>query len=190
MVLHNMEIFYPERRENRLVFAGFCDNGTILDERQMQRMFDLAGELEPNTIYKLEAEITDKLNSLYQVQQEQILEDISIQNSNYFEEETTKLSKWSKDIKIGIERTLRDIDKAIDEVSVQLRGRNLPLQKRLEFEEQLAILEPKRTQLRKQIFEEQDKIDLERNRLIEVTKKKLTQRVESKHIFTVKWRVV
>ena len=38
-------------------------------------------------------------------------------------------------------------------------------------------------------MEEQDKIDLERNRLIDETKKKLTQKVNSKHIFTLIWRV-
>jgi len=133
--------------------------------------------------------VKEKLEALYHTEQEHILETISIQNSNYFEEETTKLAKWSKDIKIGIERNLREVDKLIDEVNVQLRGRKLTLQKRIELEEQLAILEPKKKQLRMQIFEEQDKIDDERNRLIEETKKKLTQRVESHHIFTVMWRV-
>jgi len=63
-------------------------------------------------------------------------------------------------------------------VFVPICGFNLPLQKRLDLEEQLAILEPKRTQLRKQIFDKQDKINLEHNRLIEETEKKLTQRVE------------
>ncbi len=105
-------------------------------------------------------------------------------------EETAKLSKWSKDIKIGIERTLREIDKAIDEVNVQLRGRNISLQKRLELQEQLAVLEPKKKELRMRIFEEQDKIDDERNRLIDETKKKLAQKVESKLIFTVRWRIL
>jgi hypothetical protein len=39
-------------------------------------------------------------------------------------------------------------------------------------------------------IEEQDKIDDERNRLIEETKKKLAQRIENRLIFTVRWRVV
>ena len=196
LTLHNMEIIYPERREYRLVFAGFCDDGVILDQKQMQRMFDLAGTREDETSpytpeYREEQNvISDKLNNLCQSQQEMILEEISIQNSNYFEEETIKLAKWSKDIKIGIERELREVDKVIDEVNIQLRARGINLQKRLELQQQLAILEPKKKELRKRIYEEQDKIDDERNRLIEETTKKLTQRVESRHIFTVKWRIV
>ena len=39
------------------------------------------------------------------------------------------------------------------------------------------------------VYEEQDKIDDEKNRLIEETKK-LTQKVESRHVFTVKLRIV
>lgn len=192
IALYNMDIIYQNRRENRLVFAGYTDDGIVLDQKQMQRMFELSGETTQDYEHSREEikTISDKLKNLYAAEEERILNEISIQNSSYFEEETAKLAKWSKDIKIGIERTLREIDKAIDEVNIQLRGRNLLLQKRLELEEQLAILEPKRTQLRKQIFDEQDKIDLERNRLIEETKKKLTQRVENRHIFTVKWRII
>lgn len=190
LTLYNMEIIYPGRRENRLVFAGYIDGGKILDPKQMQRMFDLSGEREQLSTYQEDKEVSEKLKSLYAAEQERILEEISIQNSNYFEEETAKLTKWSKDIKIGVERTLREIDKTIDEVNVQLRGRGLTLQRRLELQEQLAVLEPKKKELRMRIYEEQDKIDDERNRLIEETKKKLAQKVNNTLIFTVKWRIV
>ena len=190
LTLNNMEIIYHNRRENRLVFAGYCDDGTVLGPKQMQRMFELSGEREKESSYQSEDAVAEKLKNLYAAEQERILEDISVQNSNYFEEETAKLAKWSKDIKIGVERTLREIDKAIDELNIQLRGRQLTLQKRLELQEQLAVLEPKKKELRMRIYEEQDKIDDERNRLIDETKKKLAQKVESKLIFTVKWRIV
>lgn len=195
LALYNMEIIYENRRENRLVFAGQTTEGKLLDQKQMQRMFELSGATNTDGKHKYlsfeeNQALSEKMQTLYTAEEQRIVEEISIQNSNYFEEETIKLAKWSKDIKIGIERTLREVDKAIDEVNVQLRGRNIPLPKRIELEEQLAILEPKRKELRMQIFNEQDKIDEERNRLIEETKKKLAQRVESKHIFTVKWRVV
>jgi hypothetical protein len=60
----------------------------------------------------------------------------------------------------------------------------------LELQEQLAVLEPKKKELRMKIYQEQDKIDDERNRLIKETKKKLAQRVDNRLIFTVRWRVV
>lgn len=190
LTLYNIEILYSSRRENRLVFAGYCDDGKALDPKQMQRMFELSGESEKGSSYQTDETVTKKLKSLYAAEQERILEEISVQNSNYFEEETAKLAKWSKDIKIGMERTLRELDKAIDEVNIQLRGRQLPLQKRIELQEQLCVLEPKKKELRMKIYEEQDKIDDERNRLIDETKKKLTQKVDSKLIFTVRWRIV
>lgn len=170
--------------------ATLQDSKVDLNPHQIETaLFALSSPFSRGIIEADEA-VTEKLKSLYAAEQERILEEISIHNSNYFEGETAKLAKWSKDIKIGIERMLREIDKAIDEVNVQLRGRQLTLQKRLELQEQLAMLEPKKKELRMRIYEEQDKIDDERNRPIDETKKKLAQRVESKLIFTVKWRVV
>jgi uncharacterized protein YdhG (YjbR/CyaY superfamily) len=47
-----------------------------------------------------------------------------------------------------------------------------------------------RKDIRVKIYEEQDKIDDERNRLIDETKKKLVQKVKNRLIFTVRWRIV
>lgn len=189
LALYNMEIIYRNRRENKLVFAGFCDNGEPLDQKQMQRIFELSGSKEKE-MFQGNKEIAEKLKKLYKLEQERIEEEISIQNSNYFEEETSKLDKWAKDIKIGLESNLRELDKAIDEVNIKLRARQLTLKQRLELQEQLALLEPKKKELRMKIYEEQDKIDTERNRLIDETKKKLTQKVESKEIFTIRWKLI
>ena len=89
LTFYNMEIIYSSWREHRLVFAEFCCDGTFLDQKQMQRMFDLSGEKEQDLTYNIEKDAEDKLKTLYQAQQEMILEEISIQNSNYFKKKLT-----------------------------------------------------------------------------------------------------
>lgn len=190
LTLYNMEIIYESRRENRLVFAGYCDDGELLEQKQMDRMFELCGTIEETSSYQISNEVSEKLKNLYTLQQERIVEEISIQDSNYFDEEVIKLDKWSKDIKLGLERNLRDLDKNIDEVNVKLRSRQLSLKDRLELQEQLSLLEPNKKELRMKIYEEQDKIDIERKRLIEETEKKLKQRVESNQVFTIRWKII
>ena len=192
LALYNIEIIYNQRREERLVFSGYCNDGEILSQKQMSRMFELSGNENyiDRDIFYSDKQLTEKLDNLFELEKEHILEEISIQDSNYFEEEASKLDKWAKDIKIGLELDLRGVDKSIDEINVKLRARNLTLKQRLDLQEQLSELEPKRKELRMKIYEEQDKIDNERKKLIEETKKKLIIKVESKKLFTIEWRII
>jgi len=189
--LYDLGISYKNRYENKLIFSGYCDNGEILDQKQMQRMFRLSGaDVKDESIFNPDKQIDEKLDNLFKLEQEHILNEISIQDSNYFEEEATKLDKWAKDIKIDLELKLKNIDKSIDEVNVKLRARNLTLKQRLDLQEKLTELEPKRKELRMKIYEEQDKIDEQRKQLIEETKEKLILKTESKKIFTVRWKII
>lgn len=192
LALYNMEIIYNQRREERLVFAGYCNDGEILSQKQMTRMFELSGtenDVDRDIFYS-DKQLSEKLDNFFEFEKEHILEEISIQDGNYFEEEASKLDKWAKDIKIGLELDLRDIDKSIDEINVKLRAKNLTLKQRLDLQEKLSQLEPKRKELRMKIYEEQDKIDDERKKLIEETKKKLISKVEHKKIFTIQWEII
>jgi len=190
--LYNLGISYKNRYENKLIFSGYCDNGEILDQKQMQRMFRLSGveDMKKENIFNPDKKTEEKLDNLFKLEQEHILNEISIQDSNYFEEEATKLDKWANDIKIDSELKLKSIDKSIDEINVKLRARNLTLKQRLDLQEKLTELEPKRKELRMKIYYEQDKIDEQRKQLIEETKEKLILKTESKKIFTIRWRII
>ena len=66
----------------------------------------------------------------------------------------------------------------------------LTLKQRLDLQERLSELEPKRKELRMKIYDEQDKIDDERKKLIEEIKKKLILKTESKKLFTIEWKII
>lgn len=158
----------------------------------MKRFFSLSGtetDINKNEIDYINKEVKSRLESLFKNELEQYLQEISLKNSNYFEEETEKLEKWSKDIKLGLERSLNDIDKQIEQTRKNSRG-SMTLQKRIELQEQLRKLESKRNELRMKIYEEQDKIDKERENLIEEVKRNITQKIDKKLLFTIKWRII
>lgn len=192
MALYNMEIIYNQRRDEQLVFAGYCIDGEILSQKQMSRMFELSGnenDIDGNIFYS-NNQLSKKIADLFELEKEHILEKISIQDSNYYEEETNKIVKWARDIKISLELDLRSIDKSIDEIYVKLKAKNLTLKQRLDLQERLSELEPKRKELRMKIYDEQDKIDDERKKLIEEIKKKLILKTESKKLFTIEWKII
>jgi adenine-specific DNA-methyltransferase len=189
ITLYNLEVYYPKRRENHLVFAGFCEDGTPLNHKQIQRMFDFSGEREGGYDHREGAAVSDKLKSLYEAEQARLLAEIAAVNERYFEQESTKLTKWANDRKLKAERKLRTLDKKIEQINAELRGR-VKLDRRIELEEQLESLESKKKSLHIRIFEEQGKVDDELVVLLEQTKAKLVHRVENRHIFSIKWRLV
>jgi len=189
LTLYNMEVIYSNRRENRLVFAGFCEDGKVLSQSQIERMFELSGENAEGYDYSQTENASDKLKTLYEAEKERVLSEIAEENSRYFERESAKLAKWASDIKLKIERKLRAMEKETDRINAEMRGR-VTLARRIELEEQAAEIENKKKSLHMKIFEDQGKVDEERDALIAATKEKLSLRVESKHIFSIKWRLI
>jgi len=189
LTLYNTEVIYPGRRENHLVFAGYCEDGTVLTQAQTKRLFELAGEKEDG-YHSHPDGVADKLKSLYQTEQSRLLAELAATNERYFEQETAKLGKWASDIKLKIERKLRVHDKAIEQINAELRSRRVALPRRIELEEQLAEIEAKKKSLHMKIFEEQSKVDEQRDALIQQTKNKLACKTRDTHIFSIKWRVV
>ena len=187
--LYRVEVIYSKHKENRLLFAGYCEDGAVLDQKQMQRIFDLSGTLSEEKFDYTDEKTKAILKSLFDKEQDRIVEDISIKNSQFFDEETEKLEKWAHDIKLGMEKTLRELDRLLVESRKASRGK-LSLEQKIEAQEKLRSLECKRNELRLNIYDEQNKIDDRREQLIDETKKKLTQRLNEKHLFTIKWRIV
>jgi hypothetical protein len=194
LTLYNMEMHYPKRRENHLVFAGFCEDGGSeiqLTHKQIQRMFDFSGERDPDYDYQEGAAVSDKLKLLYETEQARLLAEIAAANERWFEQESVKLTKWANDRKLKAERQLRTFDKKIEQINTELRGRaGKSLARRIELEEQLEMLDGKKKSLHMRIFEEQSKVDEELEVLLEQTKAKLVHRVENRHIFSIKWRLL
>ena len=66
------EIIYPARREFRLLFAGFSEDGADLSQDQLRRLFDLSGEQE--TLPELDEAVAERLETLYQAERGRIAE--------------------------------------------------------------------------------------------------------------------
>ena len=186
LALYDVEIVYPKRREFRLLFAGFCEDGTALTQEHLRRLFDLSGEQE--TLPELGKEAAERLETPYQAERDRILEELAVQNGAWFDEEMDKLEKWAKDVKQSMEKGLKDLDGRIAELKKAAR-KPVKLQEKLELQEQIAALEDKRNKQRFDLYSEQDDIDRKKETLIEETKGRLTQTVNGRRVFAIKWMI-
>lgn len=170
--------------EDYLLVAALPDGGEMLDEETARRMFSLPAvkvvELpsQPPNAY-LEEEIKRDTIVIQQA--------IAKRNAELFEAEADKLDHWADDLKVALEREIKDFDRQIKEAK-RSATLALTLEEKLAGQKQIKALEGQRNSKRKSLFEAQDEIDQRRERLIADIEGKLAQKATHETILSIRWR--
>lgn len=171
-----------DQTEDYLVLAAHTDTGIALDEETVRRLLSL-----PATIVR---ELTEPapttLDELIRSEQARISRDISERNAAFFEAEAAKLDNWADDLKVGLEREIKDIDRQIKEAR-RAASAALTLEEKLAGQKQIKVLENHRKERRRNLFDAQDEIDSNRERLIERIEGKLKSESSEEGLFTIRW---
>jgi adenine-specific DNA-methyltransferase len=93
--------------------------------------------------------------------QEEIQRDVSQRNARFFEEEAAKLDGWADDLKVGLEREIKEFDRLIKEAR-RASATALTLEEKLASQKQIKTIEARRNEKRRSLFEAQDEIDKNR----------------------------
>ncbi len=109
-------------------------------------------------------------------------------NGKFLDAESTKLDHWADDLKLGLEVELKDIDRQIRDAKQSGRSA-LTLDEKLVGQREVKRLEQLRRDKRRALYQEQDRIDQERDALITRMEGQLVQRATSDTLFTVRWTV-
>ncbi|MBU4199219.1 MAG: DEAD/DEAH box helicase [Verrucomicrobia bacterium] len=171
-----------DQAEDHMIFGAVTDDGMPLDEDCAARLFTLPGivtgpclSIAPTTV-----EVT------IQGRQAEIQRTISERNARFFEAEAEKLDGWADDIKLGLEREIKEMDRMIKEAR-RAATTALTLEEKLAGQKQIKALESQRNEKRRSLFEAQDKVDQQREELIANIEGKLIQRTSLKELFTLRW---
>lgn len=170
--------------EDYLIFAAITDDGQLLDEETSQRLLSLPGSVTVRL-----ADVCDPfLESSTQKRQLDIQRDISERNARFFETEAEKLDSWADDLKVVLERELKEIDRQIKEAK-RAATAALTLEEKLTGQKQIKALETQRNQKRRSLFDAQDDVDRQREHLIAQIEGKLIQKSELQRLFTIQWKL-
>jgi hypothetical protein len=113
---------------------------------------------------------------------------ISERNAAFFEAEAEKLEGWAADLKLGLEREIKEIDRQIKDAR-RAATTALPLEDKLAGQKQIKALESHRNEKRRSLFDAQDKVDEHREILIASIEGKLTRKSGIQQIFTFRWKL-
>jgi adenine-specific DNA-methyltransferase len=175
-----------DQAEDYLLFAAAAQSGAVLDEETAQRLLSLpALSIEPLST----PPSAPVLHELTEGRKAVIQRAISGRNARFFELEAEKLDGWADDLKIALEREIKDIDRQIKEAK-RAAMLALTLEEKLEGQKQIKALEMLRNGKRRALFDAQDEIDRRREQLIADIESRLTQKVTSEEMFMIQWKLV
>jgi hypothetical protein len=171
--------------EEYLVLAARTDAGNALDGDVCRKLLSLDAVVD--------GELTEKsppaLRELVEEQVRGRLAEAEERNGQFFDEEVTKLDRWSDDLKLGLERELKELDREIKEGRRSAMGAT-SLQEKLAAQKELKKAEAQRTQKRMELYDAQDAVDVRRDELIENIERQLGQSDKLETLFSVCWSVV
>jgi ERCC4-related helicase len=172
--------------EDFVLLSGVTDDGAVVDVEQCRRFFSLNAAGTPAKGDGVPTNLQAALEDGLQRQKNELLATLTERNASFFELELDKLDRWSDDLKVGLEYELKELDRQIREArrSAQIAP---ALAEKLSIQKQVRELDAARTRKRRELFDAQDRIDKQRQDLIETIEKKLQQDCKETPVFTVRW---
>ncbi|MBI4760409.1 MAG: DEAD/DEAH box helicase family protein [Chloroflexi bacterium] len=170
--------------EDYLVLSGFTDNGGALDEKQIQRFFDLPCISDDQVT--IPAEVESKLVELQTIKQNTLLEELTQRNANWFEVEIDKLDRWAEDRRKSLQVELDELDETIKETRKAARlAPNLP--EKLAKQQALRKLETKRDEAWRNYDAASKELEKQKDSLLDEVSKRLEQKSGSQELFVIRW---
>ena len=175
-----------DQAEDYLICTGVTKDGEVLDEEAVRRLFS-----RPATITQpVNSDIEHPTLSMRTAErQDAIRRHISQRNAEFFEIEADKLDAWADDLKVGLEREIKEFDRQIKEAR-RAAVAALTLEEKLAGQKQIKAIEAERGKRRRALFDAQDDIDRRREQLINEIEGKLQHRVSEERLFTIRWKLL
>ena len=174
-------------QEDHLLLSCFTDEGAEVYPDIVERMLLLPAE--ESTVVGIPADILQQLANHIEVLKGSVVEQSALRNETFFEEEMDKLDTWAGDMKVALEREIRDLD-----TEIKLRKSNAKklthLADKVAEHRIIKDLESKRAEKRQNLYEAQDEVDVRKEALLSNVERMLVQKIEQTELFMIKWRII
>ncbi|MEQ1871507.1 MAG: SNF2-related protein [Vicinamibacterales bacterium] len=180
--------------EDHLLLSVVTAQGDVVPADVSARLLTIAGAVErisgqlPLDAHEQRDALRGALADAARVQEATVRRGVSERSASAFEAEAEKLDGWADDLKLGLEREIKELDRQIKEARKAARVAG-SLEEKLASQKRMKTLESERNRRRRALFESQDEIDRKRGDLIAQLESQLTQKVTSECLFSVPWSV-
>lgn len=172
--------------EEYLLVACTTETGEVIPGNVASKLLTLPQR--ESTHASIEYATKDYLQQVLQAEQKLTLEEAQRRNGGYYNEEIDKLDKWADDMKLSLEKEIKDLEAEIKLKKADAR-RVVDLSLKVALQRQIKELEKKRNEKRRTLFEAQDQIDDRKEQLLNEIESRLQQSVQLKNLFTIHWKL-
>ncbi len=171
--------------EDTIMLTAITDQGEVIEEEAAKKLFSLSaqdkGRAEPLDMTKLDVIEKEKIASL--------VANIMTRDNALFDEEVEKLDKWAEDKRKSLKVQLKEYDDAILALKKEARSAaNLP--EKLAIQKKIRDLDAKRNAAWKQYDDAAKTVEQQKDGLLDSVEKRIKQKIETRILFTVKWKIV
>lgn len=172
--------------EEHLLITGFSDQGQTLDAELCKMLLSLnATEKSGITVPE---EICEELGQMAEQEKVTIIKTSKERNARFFTEEYDKLDRWADDMKLSLEKEIKDLDAEIKLRKAEA-GKLFELEQKVAAQRAVKELEKKRNEKRKKLFEAQDEIEAKKDVLLNEIEARMEQKLSYKVLFTLRWNI-
>lgn len=173
--------------EEHLLVAAVDANGNAFDEQVTERLLNLpcASNVQVDTS---SVEHRPPLEAEIERQKILVVADLETRNLGAFTQETEKLDAWADDLKVGLERDIKELDRRIKESRTKSKGA-ATLADKLAAQKEQRDLEGQRDKKRRELFDRQDEIQRKRDGLIDELERQLKQEISVSTVLTCEWEL-
>ena len=173
-------------QEDHLLLSCFTEDGKEVYSDVVERM--LLQPAETLDAVSIPASEHTRLAESVATLRGSVMEQSALRNEVFFEEEMDKLDTWAGDMKVALEREIKDLD-----AEIKLRKSNAKklahLADKVAEHRIIKELESKRAEKRQNLYEAQDEVDAHKETLLTKVERMLEQKIEQTELFTIRWRV-
>lgn len=173
--------------EDYLIAACITANGEIIENEIAQRLFSIQAK-EGNPLYE-DKETKVKLNEVLYSNIQSVISENANRNKDFFDTEMDKLDQWADDMKISLDKEIKDLDAEIKLRKAEAK-KILQLDAKVKAQRSIKDLEKKRSEKRQHLFEAQDLIDDKKENLLTEIEQRLRQEINTSELFTIKWSLI
>ncbi|MBL6991346.1 MAG: DEAD/DEAH box helicase family protein [Bacteriovoracaceae bacterium] len=172
------------RKEENLILIGCDTDESILSEEVLSKLFKVNASIgnidsisTPLALSKEEENAISKL-----------LIKTNTENNQFFDDEVERLDRWADDVKGSLEQEIKDIDKEIKFLKTESRKISI-LEEKVKAQRSIKDLEKKRNKKRQQLYQEQDRVETEKDKLISKIEGGMSVHHKVEELFTIQWEV-
>ena len=171
-------------KQEYLLFSALTDAGQSLDQETCAKLMATPATLQASG---------DVIHGTLLQQEAQRHADATVAlaletNNAHFNEGRDKLDRWAADMELAVEQALKNTKDQIKVAQREARQATT-LAEQQAAQERIAKLERQKTRQRREIYDVEDDIDAKRNQLIDQLTQRMTQKVQTEHLFTLQWTV-